>query len=59
MPAGEYFVMGDNRDCSRDSRYFGTVPRSSIVGRVSRVALSFDRKRYYMPRFERFFKPVP
>jgi signal peptidase I len=34
IPAHHYFVMGDNRDNSRDSRYFGTIPQSEIVGRV-------------------------
>ena len=34
----EYFVMGDNRDNSRDSRFFGVVDRNRIVGRTSAVA---------------------
>ncbi len=33
IPAGEYFVMGDNRTDSEDSRFFGPIPRSLIVGR--------------------------
>jgi signal peptidase I len=34
IPTGEYFMMGDNRDISCDSRIWGLVPRSYIVGRV-------------------------
>ena len=34
IPAGDYFVMGDNRTDSSDSRFFGPVPRSYIVGRA-------------------------
>ena len=37
VPAGEYFVMGDDRTDSEDSRFFGPIPRSLIVGRAVAV----------------------
>jgi signal peptidase I len=41
IPAGKYFVMGDNRAISLDSRYWGFVPRSNILGRPLFVYWSF------------------
>ncbi len=55
----EYFVMGDNRHNSRDSRYFGPVDRSAILGKATAVALSLDRNNYYKPRWDRFFSELP
>ncbi len=51
---GCYFMMGDNRDDSFDSRYYGPVERKQIVGRATTVVLSFDRSRYWRPRWQRF-----
>ena len=55
LPAGQYFMMGDNRDNSRDSRYFGFVPRGEIVGQAKDVFVSADLAHWLRPRFNRFF----
>jgi len=42
VPADSYFMMGDNRDNSQDSRYWGFLPRSFIKGRALMVYWSYD-----------------
>jgi signal peptidase I len=54
VPAGQYLLMGDNRDNSMDSRYLGFFPRNEIVGRSRYVALSLDPDDHYLPRQHRF-----
>jgi len=42
VPPGQYFAMGDNRDSSLDSRYWGFVPRENIVGKPLLIYWSYD-----------------
>lgn len=59
IPKGKYFMMGDNRDNSADSRYFGFVDRNRIVGQATSIVISLDINHKYSPRWERFFTDLP
>lgn len=56
VPPGHFFILGDNRDNSLDSRSFGTVPMESIVGRAEAVVVSLDPDHWYLPRSQRWFR---
>ena len=57
VPAGEVLLMGDNRDESRDGRYFGTRPVSDLLGRAVGVMWSWNLEWLKGPRLKRFARP--
>ena len=61
VPLNMYFVLGDNRDNSLDSRFWGFVPRENIIGVPSIIHFSWDSEFESFKdiiRIERFFKTI-
>jgi len=57
VPEGEVFLMGDNRDESRDARFFGTRPVSDLLGRAVGVMWSWSPEFLKGPRWNRIGRP--
>lgn len=58
LPDGHLFMMGDNRDNSEDSRYWGFLPRENVKGKALIIYWSYDESAVTLTRWERMFRLV-
>ena len=54
----QYYMLGDNRDNSADSRYIGMVPRHLLIGRAPRVLVSANILNNWIPRWGRTLERI-
>jgi hypothetical protein len=58
VPAGHYLMIGDNRDNSADSRYFGFVPEANLLGKAQLIWFNWDLQRSGGPAWSRIGKQI-
>jgi signal peptidase I len=58
VPAGEYLMLGDNRDNSADGRVWGFVPEHNLVGKATRIWFNWDLQRSGGPMWRRIGKRI-